>query len=452
MMLNWRKPAFHAVMSLAGYPAYRYLRFLKSIEYKSPEELLQLQNEKLRQLLEHANKYVPYYNKILAETAVVKNNRIILENLSAIPPLTKEIIRRQGENLYSADYKKRKWYLNTSGGSTGQPVQFMQDRNCQSWDFACRFYYNLMAGKDVGEPELLLWGSERDILGQKEKLSTTLRRWIFNKKVLNSFMMSTESMKSYARLWNSFKPKMVWAYTSSIFEFARYIKNTNTGIFTPASIICTAETLTEDVRGFIEQVFGCPVLNQYGSREVGVIACECTHKEGLHTFGMNNKIEILDNNLQPCNPGQMGRVYITTLNNYSMPLIRYSIGDTAVVSDKKLCSCGRTSPLIATVTGRTSDHFKTRDGRLIHGEYFTHLFYDKIEIRKFRVIQHDYEDIEILAESDGAISKRTIGDLEDRIKLAIGQNCRVSFKQLDQIPPAASGKYRYTISEVAQEE
>ena len=60
------------------------------------------------------------------------------------------------------------------------------------------------------------------------------------------------------------------------------------------------------VRSYVEEVFGCPVLNQYGSREVGVIACECMHKEGLHTFGMNNKIEILDSNLQPCAPGQMG--------------------------------------------------------------------------------------------------------------------------------------------------
>lgn len=156
MVLNWRKPAFHAVMYMAGYPTCKYLRFLKSIECKSPEELGQLQNEKLRQLLAHASKYVPYYNKIIAEAGLIKNNRIILENFSAIPPLTKEIIRRQEENLYSADYRKRKWYLNTSGGSTGRPVQFMQDRNCQSWDFACRFYYNLMAGKDVGEPELLL--------------------------------------------------------------------------------------------------------------------------------------------------------------------------------------------------------------------------------------------------------------------------------------------------------
>jgi len=451
-MLNWRKPVFHAAMSLAGYSAGRHLRFLKSVEYESPEELLRLQEEKLCRLLEHAGRNVPYYRRILSEAGAIKNNRAVLENFTAIPPLTKTIIRREGENLYSADYRRRRWYFNTSGGSTGRPVRFLQDRHYQSWGLACRFYYNLMAGKDVGEPELLLWGSERDVFGQKEKFSTALRRWIFNKMVLNSFMMSTESMTNYARLWNSFKPKLVWAYTASIFEFARFIRETNTAIAAPASIICTAETLTGEVRSFVEDVFGCPVLNQYGSREVGVIACECRHKEGLHVFSVNNKIEILDDDLQPCRPGRMGRVFVTGLNNYSMPLIRYCIDDTAVVSDKKICSCGRTWPLIAAVTGRVSDHFRTRDGKLIHGEYFAHLFYDKVDIRKFRVIQHDYEDIEILAESDGTISTQTVADLEDGIKRVIGQDCRVSFRQLDQIQPGPAGKHRYTISHVAPKE
>jgi len=436
-------------MSLAGYTACKHLRFLISAERASPEELNRLQDEKLRRLLDHAAANVPYYRDILTEAGVVGDGKVGGADFGAIPPLTKEIIRAQGEKLYSGDYKKRRWYFNTSGGSTGQPVRFIQDRNYQSWDFACRFYYNMMAGKDIGQRELLLWGSQRDVLGQKDKLSVLLRRWIFNKALCNSFLMSPESMTRYARFWNRYKPRMVWAYTGSIFEFARHIRNTNTEIFKPASIICTAETLTEDIRGFVADVFGCPVLNQYGSREVGAIACECPHKRGLHTFGFHNKIEILDDDLRPCTPGRMGQIYITTLNNYSMPLIRYRIGDTAIVSERQSCPCGRTSPLIAAVTGRTSDHFRTRQGRLIHGEYFTHLFYDRNEIRKFRVIQHDYDHIEVLAESDDKIDDRTIGDITEKIRLVMGDRCEVSFKQVDQIPPSASGKHRYTVSELS---
>ncbi len=450
-MINWRKPIIGAALRIGGHPVFKNLNFLKSIEYKSPEELRRLQDEKLEQLLMHAYENVPYYSKKLSEAGVVKNKSIILENFHRIPPLTKEIMRREGENLYSRDYKKRGWYPNSSGGSTGEPVQFIQDKNYLSWAYAGRFLYNSWAGKDVGEPELKLWGSERDIFYGAEKISTRLRRWGFNTILLNSFLMTDETMAEYVERWNQFKPKMVGAYTSSIFEFGRYVKRSGAKIFNPSSIICTAETLTEDVRRFIEEVFGCPALNQYGSREVGVVASECPNKQGLHTFLLNNKIEILDENLQPCQSAQMGDVYVTTLNNYSMPLIRYQIGDTAVVSEKERCSCGRSWPLIAAVTGRISDHFRTRDGKLIHGEYFTHLFYGKAEIKKFRVIQHDYDDVELLIEPAGKISSKTLKDIEEKIRLVLGGECKISVNEVDEIPRASSGKYLYTISEVTRE-
>jgi phenylacetate-CoA ligase len=408
-----------------------------------------MQNEKLKQLLKHAYEKIPYYNKFLSKAGVVVNKDVNLENFQNIPVLTKEIIRTEGENLYSKDYQNRGWYPNTSGGSTGEPVKFIQDRNYGAWSYACRFYYNLIAGKDTGEKEIKLWGSEQDILEGAEKISTRLRRWGFNVILLNSFAMSDDIMAQYVDKWNSFKPKMVWAYTSSIYEFAEYIKRSGSKICSPASIICTAETLTENVRNFIEEVFASPALNQYGSREVGVIACECLRKEGLHTFPEHNKIEILDHNLDHCAPGKMGDIYVTTLNNYSMPLIRYQIGDTAVVSEKEVCSCGRGWPRINALTGRTSDHFRTKDGKLVHGEYFTHLFYNKSEIRRFRVVQHDYDDIEILIEPTNKVSRETLLDIEKRTKLVLGEQCDITFSITEQIPRSPSGKYRYTISEVS---
>ena len=447
-MVNWRKYLLQTAAKIAGRKMFENLKFLQTIEYESQEFLNRLQEENLTALLKHSYTNVPYYRKVLDAAGAVRDGKVYLENFENIPTLTKDIIRREGKNLYSKDHKKRGSYLNTSGGSTGEAVSFVQDLDYKDWGFAYRFYYNLMAGKEVGEREVKLWGSERDIFKGSEKLRTRLDRWLFNVKIFNSFAMSDEIMSGYADRWNSFKPRMVWAYTSSIFEFGRYIKRSGINIFSPISIICTAETLTEDVRKFVEQVFGCPVLNQYGSREVGVGACECQKKEGLHTFPMNNKIEILDDNMVPCQPGQMGNIYVTAFNNYSMPLIRYDIGDTAVVSEKKLCSCGRSWPLIAAVTGRTSDHFRTKNGKLIHGEYFTHLFYGKSEIKKFRVIQHDYDDIEILVVTTAKISDETIKDIERKVKLVLGEDCRISLNEVEEIPRAASGKYRYTIREI----
>jgi len=451
-MINWRKPIIISALKISGQPVFSYLKLLTSAEYSSPEDLLELQHDRLEKLLRHAYKKVPYYHKVLAQAGVVKDGKLCLTRFGEVPVLTKQLIRTQGTAMYAADYKSRKAFRNTTGGATGEPLEFLQDRDYRAWSFARRFYFNLMAGKDIGQPEIKLWGSQQDTLVGAERLSTRLKRWGFNMLVLNSFLMTDEKMKEYAEKWNAFRPKQVWAYTSSIYEFGRYLRRKNMTIFSPCSIICAAETLTEQVRTFVEEVFGCHALNQYGSREAGAMACECPNKEGLHTFVLDNKIEILDEHLRPCQPGETGNIYVTTLNNYSMPLIRYRIGDMGTVAKHTRCSCGRGWPLIANIVGRHIEAFRTKDGRAIPGQFFIHfvgVVYNEGYIKRFQVIQKDYDKIlvRVVVADEAKFSSRK-QDIVESIRKVLGQKCKVEFEYVDDIPPTKSGKYLYTISEL----
>ena len=224
IMLNWRKAVLRVAAVVLGRKMFEHFEYLKKIEYERPKMLARMQDEKLGGLLMHAHANVPYYHKILEDAAVIKNGKVCLENFQRIPVLTKDIIRSQGENMYSKDYQKRSWFHNSSGGSTGEPVRFIQDRNYKDWSLACGYYFNFMAGKDVGEPELKLWGSERDIIKDSEKLSSRINNLLFNVEMLNSFLMSEKNLKDYVSRWNLIRPKSVNAYTSSIYDFARYIK------------------------------------------------------------------------------------------------------------------------------------------------------------------------------------------------------------------------------------
>jgi phenylacetate-CoA ligase len=437
-----------AVFGLCGRRTFAHLRALREQEYLRPERLRDIQERDLGLMLVHAWRHVPYYRQVLADCGAVRDGRAILENFSRIPPLTKDVLRQQGDALLSDDYHGRKWYHNTSGGSTGEPVRLVQDRAYKDWGFACRFYFNEMVGKKVGEPELQLWGSERDIFHGSENLRTRVEHWGFNRCLLNSFAMTDATMAGYVDRWNRFQPLLVWAYTSSIHEFARYLERTGREIRPPRAIVVTAETLTEEVRRYVEGVIGCPVLNQYGSREVGAIGCECDRKQGLHVFNTLLRLEVLDETLAPCAPGRMGALYVTPLTNFSMPLIRYGIGDTAVAAGERVCGCGRGWPLLGAVTGRTSDHFRARGGKIVHGEYFTHLFYDQPKVRQFRVIQHGYEDVEVMVQPPGSLSVSGRADVEQKIRLVMGEECRLQFTEVEDIPRLSSGKYRYTVSEV----
>ena len=447
-MINWRKSIIGAALRMSGYPAFKILRFLKSIEYKSPDELQKLQDEKLRALLLHAYKNVPYYNKILAEAGVVKNEDIILENFHRIPVLTKEIMRREGKNLYSGDYKKRGWYYKTSGGSTGEPVTFIQDKKYEAWRLAARFLFNSWLGKDVGEPELQLWGSERDILKGQESLSTRLRRWMFNKTLQNAYKMSQENMREYINQWSRLKPKQVWAYTDSMYKLSKFAKKEQLQVYSPESIICTTANLLPEAREHIERTFGCKVFNQYGSREVGAIACECQTQEGLHIFSILQKLEILNTDGEPVKGEDIGEIIITNLHNYSMPLIRYKIGDTACFLEKP-CSCGRGFPLLKEVSGRVFAHFVKRDGSMVHSQFFVALLFFKPWIREFKIVQMDYDIIDILVAQEGEANAEDINTITRKIKQVMGEDCEVKFKFVDEVSPTKSGKFLYTFSEVA---
>ncbi len=447
-MINWRSNLYHAVWRARKNPKGEYISYLNSIQFEPPGTLEKLQDERLKQILFHVNATVPYYRKIFRDCGVVIDGNVNLQKFTDIPLLTKEIIRREGENLYAQDYQNRHFYVNTSGGSTGEPVTFIQDYDYSSWSYAVHRYFQRVALRELGEPMIKLWGSERDVFQGSETWTTRLTNWLENITLLNSFVMSETNIERYVERWNRTRPRLVLAYTSSMLEFARYIEHNNISVYTPRAIVCSAEVLTEAVRSYIEKVMRCPVLNQYGSREVSLIACECPEKQGLHVFSLFNKVEILDEQLHECGPGIMGNIVVTNLANYSMPIIRYQIGDTAVSAERHMCTCGRGWPLIGSVTGRQSDHFCTRQGTLIHGEYFTHLFYNRPDIKQFQVVQRDYEQVEVFIVPQVTITQQTHQDITDKIRLVMGDQCDVIISLVDDIARSSSGKFRYTISQV----
>lgn len=454
-MFNWRKGVLNTIYFLAGNATLRNLRYIKSVEFQSREKLKQLQDERLRQLLLHAHKNVPYYKDILATAGVAKEGQVFLENFGNIPILTKEILRRERANLHSLDYRKRRFYTNHTGGSTGEPVNFIQDENYKAWDMAHQYYFHTIGERNIGEGLLKLWGSGRDVFKGSEKLSNRIQNRLSKVMVLNSFLMSQEAMAGYVRKWNSFKPKLVIAYTSSIQELARYIHQSGQQVSKPEAVFCAAETLAQEVRQFIEGIVGCPVLNQYGSREAGTIACECSRKEGLHILELHNKVEILNSQGQQCKSDQIGNIILTTLNNYSMPLIRYEIGDTAVPALNTTCSCGRNWLLIRKVTGRQMEIFRTKQGTAVPGEFFIHaigVVYNRGYIKKFQAVQNDYDHITIrVVVEDLEKFQEFKKPLVDSIRKVMGQDCKVEFEFVDDIKPTRSGKFQYTISKVASQ-
>jgi len=385
--INWRKPLIYSLLYLSGSRMPVYLNEIKKIDRLDLGAKREYQDKKLTRLLLYAYQNVPYYHQVLSDAKVVKGEKVELENFEKIPVLTKEIIRKEGNNLLSRDYKKRRPYENTSGGSTGAPVRFMQDKEYSEWNIANKIYYKTYVGQDIGERELRLWGSERDLLEGQEKLTIRIRNWLYNRKELNTFKMSENDMAWFVSCWNHFKPHWVEAYVHSIYELAKYVKKNNIVLHKPSGILVTAGTLKPEVKAFLYEVFSSTIFNKYGSREVGDIACDNDGSENLKISLWNQKIEFIEEISQVYGSTSYYKIIVTNLNNFSMPLIRYDIGDIGVKGDH--------FDDLKKVVGREVNLFKTVDGSLVDGEFFSHLFYFKDWVKNFQVIQKTYQLIEI---------------------------------------------------------
>jgi phenylacetate-CoA ligase len=440
-----KKHIFRFLLALTG--KYSMDQFTEIERINNPEGLENLEKKYLEKLLLHAYHNIPFYSELLEKFGVVRKNEADLNRFDTFPLLTKDIIRNHRRGLTSKDIDKRKWYYNSSGGSTGEPVRLIQDHSFDKWmNATLRLYYENMVGIDeLGAKKVLLWGSERDILegtvGLKEKVSN----WLTNTVFLNSFKMTERDMERYVKIVNSYKPDLIRGYAGSLYEFCKFVEGRKLSIHSPRIVVSSAENLRDEMRIKIEQVFATRVYNFYGSREVGAIAGECRYGS-LHIFMFNNYTEVTDKVGMPVGENTEGRIIVTNLHNYSMPLIRYNIGDMAVSGSEK-CKCGNPLPTLKKITGRITDHFVREDGTIIYGEYFTHLFYLKDWVKAFQIVQEDYKKVRVFVVLfRNHVDKFEKREIENGIKSVMGQDCVVVWEIVEQMPETQSGKRLYTTS------
>jgi phenylacetate-CoA ligase len=420
----------------------------KEIKDVRIDNLVKIQTIYLEKILKHAYMNVPYYRKTFNEIGLMGNGDI-LDKLNQIPTLTKKTIRENFNLLKSKDIFSRIWFYNSTGGSTGEPLKLIQDNQYTKWRNAANYYYyaNIL---DIDEPhvkKVIIWGSTRDLIKGTIGLKAKISNWLTNTILLNSFRMTNTDMERFLDIINKYQPDMIRGYTGSLYELSKYIMRKNKSIHRPKVLISAAETLTDEMRTVIEEAFKTKLYNFYGSREVSSIAGEC--KNGLmHLLMFWNYVEILDENNQPVSEGEEGRVVITNLHNYSMPLIRYEIGDMAILAPQS-CSCGSPLPTLIEVTGRLTDHFITGEGTTIPAEFFIHLIgviHNNGSIDKFQVIQEDYKKIKILVVVKNNKEEIHRKDIEEKTRLVMGLDCQIIWDFVYDIPKTQTGKYLYTKS------
>lgn len=421
------------------------MRKLQAASHWSAPQLRQWQEQRLTELVRHAERTSPWYRKIINQLHLNTTSTITLEDLQRFPVTRKLDIRDHTDEFISSDFAKENLVRAKTGGSTGVSLNLFFDHHCQKLRNGAQLYADSFSGWAPGSRIAAIWGNPPVAKTLKQKLRAfLLERMIY----LDTMDLNPQSMGQFVQRWQAFKPDMIFGHAHSIYLFAKYLAEQNINDLRPRGIVATSMMLLDHERQLIEQVFSCPVSNRYGCEEVGLIAVECEQHQGMHINSPHIILECLDDNDQPVAPGEPGKLVITDLNNYAMPLIRYRVEDVGVLSQRQ-CNCGRTTPLLERLEGRVADFLKKPDGGNVAGVSLVERTLTKVPgIEQMQLVQEDlYELIinrvkgsEYTPESDQLLVREFREVFDERVTLSI--------RDVNKIPQEKSGKYRFSICKI----
>jgi len=446
-----RKALYPALVGLKRETHLCHLREMERTQYLPKDKLETLQFERLRRLIDHAAAHCPFYAKRFAEHGVGPSSLKEPGDILKFPVLRKRDIQSNGDDMLASNVPRSHLVENRTGGSTGKPLHFYVDLERMETRKAATIRHNRWAGYDIADKAGIIWGSTRDLAAVFER-KLPLRSAVFERSlVLDASCLSEQSMVDFARRLARYRPRVILAYAHSAYLFASVMEARSLRTISPHSVITTAEMLYPHQREKIERTFGCRVFDRYGSRETSVIASECDSHSGLHVNAECLLLETLDGG-KPAGPGEPGEVVITDLLNFGMPFIRYAIEDWATLS-ADACPCGRTLPLLSGLEGRTTDFIRTPEGRYVSGAALTIKLIAEIPgIAQAQLVQDSLDSVRLRIVKDPPFTKESEDLLLRKARELMGATIRISTEFCEDIPSEPSGKFRFSISKVCENE
>jgi phenylacetate-CoA ligase len=420
---------------------------LEKSQWLPKDKIMKVQNERLQQFIDKVIEDVPYYKALFKELGLSSSDINSVADLHKLPFLDKTTIRENYSALKSSQAGAVSSF--TTGGSSGTPLTFLLGDERVSHDVAEKWRATQWWGVDIGDKEIVAWGSPIE-LGAQDKVRI-LRDKLFRSTLIPAFDVDESKLLGFIDKIINIKPQMLFGYPSVFsligkLAIAQDIDLTQLGI---KVVFVTSERLYPYQRELIEKAFGAPVANGYGSRDAGFIAHQCPHGS-MHISAEDLIVEIIDNDGNVAEDGEKGEIVITHMATSDFPFVRYRTGDIAAL-DKTKCACGRGLPMLKNIEGRTTDFVVAANGTMLHGLELIYILRELNGIDFFKIIQETklYTRVEIVPSTGNAISKEITDSIVSGFKARLGGDVVIDVEIVTEIAAEKSGKYRYVISKVA---
>lgn len=430
---------------LKGHSTMQVYREMERSQWLAPAQLQELQLTRLREFLGDIAVHVPYFKQLFDELGFEPAAIETLADLQRLPLMGKSEIRANTDR-FRADNAGDLQRFNT-GGSSGEPLIFYLGKERVSHDVAAKRRATRWWGVDIGDPEIVVWGSPIELNAQ-DKIRL-LRDRLFRTELLSAFEMSEHNLDGFVESIRQARPRMLFGYPSSLAHIARHaeqrgIDMTRLGI---KVAFVTSERLYDHQREQIERTFACRVANGYGGRDAGFIAHQCG-EGSLHVTAEDIVVEIVRPDGSIAMPGESGEIVVTHMATRDFPFVRYRTGDIGAISDQG-CACKRGLPVLTELQGRTTDFLIARDGTVMHGLALIYVLRDLEGVKEFKIIQESLDLTRVIVvpgeQWDDNVKAAVISGFRERL----GDEVTIDIVIATSIEAEASGKRRYVVSHVA---
>ena len=414
---------------------------LQASQWQTPDALLSLQQERLTPLLLHCREHVPAYQQSLQAFTKEQIEKDPMGVLKSLPVLSKRQFREQSER-YRAD-NRPDVIANSTGGSTGVPLRFYMDRpQVESYE-AARWRGLSWYGITPGSRSVMIWGNRPNMAASALKKQSLYEWGLKNRITISAYDLSLENIPGAVKKISRFSPEYLYGYANGLDALATLMLNR--GLTYPKklkAVVSTAEDLLPEAKKRIEAVFDCPVVNEYGAKDAGILGYTC-EKGHLHLTVENGIFELLDPvTLEAAAPGERGVLAVTDLHNYAMPRLRYLLADVLSIAQDP-CACGRGLPVADSINGREETLLQAADGTLVHGSVVCVLARQYPSIARFQIEQVAPDRAILRLERDHPTDEGA-AELQFYLEKAL-KGVKVELEDPAEIKPEASGKYRYAI-------
>lgn len=426
-------------------------QFLNQSQYWESDRIISYQFEKFQKLLHHTVRNIPFYKELFREAKLGLEDIRNPEDVSKIPIITKETVRREREKMILPGLDTRTVVPVVTGGTTGPPLKILRDRQDSSYTWGAFYrWYNWM-GIEPGDRITKIWGTPTVL--NKSLIQTAkagLKNFYYNRQFINSFNLNQETLPGVFDRINKFRPLLIRGYLSAMIQLAEYMEQEQLpGIHSPRAMSSTTETLLPSYKALIERSFNTTLYDQYGCGECNSMAFDNGDGNGLYVAMEHCLVEILNGRNEDAGSDE-GRIIMTNLDNFAMPFIRYENGDIACRGEKTN-QTDINLDVLKRVSGRMADTIVLKDGSRVHGVFFTDILNDLFThhpefIHRFQVFQDKPGAIEFRIETKSPLQADYKTIINDALHDFFSEVTITTHPQLEK---DKTGKFRYIVSKIS---